>query len=233
MQKMRKLWRLDLSRMANAGLISFFIFLLVACGPPVDTDPIASVVDEPVNKITLEESSPVQGADESVAEEGYPGQMVEESTAVEGYPGQMAEESTAENAYPVGPLPLPEPTIDPQNYPPPALEESFSDFSFRFDLPLNAGDTLVTGQAPPNLSLAIVDVTFNGILGIGVSDADGRFSIGVQELLDGHRVGITFSELQPGKTHADMSEEYFPHRGEGFINIPNIGIFFDSALVES
>ena len=90
----------------------------------------------------------------------------------------------------------------------------------------------MTGQAPPDLALAIVDITFNGIvLGVGVSDSDGRFSIGVEELPDGHRVGITFAELQAGKTIADMSYEYFPHRGEGFMNLPNVGIFFDTTMI--
>jgi hypothetical protein len=92
---------------------------------------------------------------------------------------------------------------------------------------------LVTGQAPPDLALAIVDVTLNGVvLGTGVSDSNGRFSIGVQALPDGNRVGITFAELQAGKSLADMSREYFPHRGEGFMNLPNLGIFFDTVMVE-
>jgi len=92
---------------------------------------------------------------------------------------------------------------------------------------------MVSGQAPPDLAIAVVDVTYGGVvLGSGVSDADGRFVIGVQSLPDGNRVGITFAELQSGKTLAQMSQEYFPHRGEGFINIPNVGIYFDSSLVE-
>ena len=82
--------------------------------------------------------------------------------------------------------------------------------------------------------MAVVDVTLNGvILGTGVSDGDGRFSIGVQALPDGNRIGITFAELQDGKTLAEMSKEYFPHRGEEFMNLPNLGIFFETVLVES
>ena len=111
---------------------------------------------------------------------------------------------------------------------------SLRSLGFRFDLPINPGDTLITGQAPPNFPLAIVDVTFNGVvLGSGVSDADGQFSVGVQEIPDGHRIGITFAELEPGKTIADLSEEYFPYRGDGFMNLPNIGILFDTILIES
>ncbi len=143
-----------------------------------------------------------------------------------------AELPMVEEAYPVETLPLPSPTLVPGSYP--AAEEVFAEPRFRLDLPLNVQDRVVNGQAPPNLALAVVDVSSGGgVLGVGSSDADGRFSIGVSGLPDGHRVGITFSKLRPGKTHADMSREYFPHRGEGFMNIPNIGIFFDTAMVES
>ncbi len=92
---------------------------------------------------------------------------------------------------------------------------------------------MVTGQAPPNLALALVDVTFNGaLLGSGVSTADGTFSITVPELPEGHRVGVTFAELEPGLSIADMSVKYFPFRGENFMNIPNVGIMLETAIVE-
>jgi hypothetical protein len=126
------------------------------------------------------------------------------------------------------------PTLSPPSaYPPPTIEEEFEEPRFRLDLPLVANGTTVTGQALPNMPVAIVDITFNGVvLGSGVSDDNGRFNINVKPLPQGHRIGITFSELQPGKSFNDMSIEYFPHRGEGFMNLPNVGIFFDTALVE-
>ena len=164
-------------------------------------------------------------------ENGYPVQESDSPLNEAAYP-PPAEAPTAEEAYPIEPLPLPSPTLAPGSYP--IEEEVFAEPRFRFDLPLNAQDRVVNGQAPPNMALAIVDVSSGGyVLGVGVSGADGRFSIGVQELPDGNRVGVTFSELQPGKTYADMSREYFPHRGEGFMNIPNVGIFFDTAVVGS
>jgi hypothetical protein len=221
-------------RSAYAGLVALLFLLLVACGPSVAPDATGPASDQS----NSESASPLQPVEESAAEAGtaeeaYPPQAIEESAAEEGYPVQPFEEDIAEEAYPVVPLPVPSPTIDPENYPPPPPEEVFAEPRFRFDLPLNAGNTLVTGQAPPDLALAIADVTLNGaVLGTGVSDRDGRFSIGVQELPDGHRVGITFAELQAGKTLADMSREYFPHRGEGFMNLPNLGIFFDTEMVQ-
>ncbi len=104
---------------------------------------------------------------------------------------------------------------------------------FAFDAALYAGDTLVTGQSPPNLSLAISDVTFGNVpLGIGASDAAGRFSIQVSPLPEGHRIGITLSELPPGKTFEEAATELAKYRGEQFMSIPNIGVFFDTALVQ-
>lgn len=231
MSKMRTIVRRhDFQRRpALVGLIALLFLVLAACGSPVAPDSTAPVADQPNG----ENASPLQSVEESAAEEAAPLQTAEENAADEGYPVQSFEEDIAEEAYPVEPLPLPSPTIDPENYPPPPPEEVFAEPRFRFDLPLNAGNTLVTGQAPPDLALAIADVTLNGVvLGVGVSDSDGRFSISVQELPDGHRVGVTFAELQAGKTLADMSREYFPHRGEGFMNLPNLGIFFDTEMVE-
>ena len=79
----------------------------------------------------------------------------------------------------------------------------------------------------------MVDITFNGIiLGSGVSNDDGRFNVSVRPLPQGHLIGITFADLPPGKSFNDMSIELYPHRGDGFMNLPNVGIFFDTALVE-
>jgi hypothetical protein len=115
-------------------------------------------------------------------------------------------------------------------YPPPLATDKPL---FALDLPLTAGSTTVTGQAPESLPLAIVDVTFGGIiLGTGQSDEDGRFSIPVTPLPDGHRVGVTITELEDGITFEEIAEDYFQYRGEGFINVPNIGIFYDSAIVQ-
>ena len=138
--------------------------------------------------------------------------------------------NTTENAYPIVSR---EPTAQLNAYPSPLDGNEFQEPRFHIDFPQTAGNTTVTGQAPPNLSIAVVDVTFNGIvLGGGVSDDNGRFSIGVNSLQQGNRIGITFAELEAGKSFNDMAITYFPHRGEEFMNIPNVGIFFDTTIVE-
>lgn len=121
-------------------------------------------------------------------------------------------------------------TAAPAAYPP--AEETFLEPRFRFDQPVSVSATTINGQAPPNTPLAIMDVTFNGVLlGTGRSGEDGRFSIPVSGLVEGNRIGIGIGELAEGQTLNQMAEQYFPYRGEGFMNLPNVGIFFDTVLV--
>ena len=120
----------------------------------------------------------------------------------------------------------------PESYPPPAVEETFLEPRFRIDLPVTAATTTITGQAPPNLTLAVLDVTYGGApLGMGQSDANGAFSIPVSGLTAGNRIGLAIGALPEGMDIAQTAEMYFPHRGEGFQNLPNIGVFYDSTLV--
>lgn len=143
-----------------------------------------------------------------------------------GYPGP-ADESLS--AYPSeGEAALPA-----ESYPAPAAEETFLEPRFRIDQPVNAAATTITGQAPPNLTLAVLDVTYGGApLGIGRSDEAGAFSIPVSGLTAGNRIGLAIGELPAGMDIAQTAEMYFPHRGEGFQNLPNIGVFYDTTLVE-
>jgi hypothetical protein len=145
-------------------------------------------------------------------------------TTSEGYPPANNE---SVGYPPIGPT-----TSDNESvaYPPPvALDKPL----FQLDLPLKVGATTVSGQSPESLPLAIVDVTFGGvILGTGQSDEDGRFSIPVTPLPDGHRIGVTITEFEAGITFEEIAEQYFPYRGEGFMNVPNLGIFYDSAITE-
>ena len=146
--------------------------------------------------------------------------------AGEGYPAPDA-------AAPVDPYPgsqSPAPTPEPAAYPP--AEEVFQEPRFRIDQPVSAGATEITGQAPPDTALAIIDITFNGaVLGSGRSDANGLFTIPVTGLVEGNRIGVGIGELAANQTIEQMAEFYFPYRGEGFMNIPNVGIYFDTALV--
>jgi hypothetical protein len=193
------------------------LLLLVACGaatPPAAPAAFATT--------TLESGQPPLAGATSLP------------PAVEGYPPPAAAPETPAG-YPAAGEAVPtQPTLEPGSYPPSQAAEPFKEPRFRFDQPLQANATTVTGQAPPDVALAIADITFNGaILGSGRSDADGRFSIPVSPLADGHRIGVTVAELRPGQTISDMSAEYYPYRGDGFMNLPNLGVFFETALVGS
>jgi hypothetical protein len=191
------------------------LLMAAACGPVAPAAPTAGAGAQS----TSDTAVPAEPASGDTADTAYP------------VPQSPVSADAAGEAYPVATLVLPTATPFPDVYPPPA--ETFEEPRFQFDLPLRAGATEVSGQAPPGLTLAIVDVTFNGeLLGSGVTKADGTFSINTQELPDGHRVGVTFGELEPGLTIADMSIKYFPHRGDNFMNIPNVGIMLETALVE-
>lgn len=121
-----------------------------------------------------------------------------------------------------------------EGYPPPSEVPIATDgvrFSFASDT--KAGDTVVRGTAPPNLSIAILDVTLNGVvLGQGVSDANGNFEIAVSPLPASRRIGIAFASLENGLTLGEMGEKYYPYRGDGFMNLPNVGLFMETMMIE-
>ena len=140
----------------------------------------------------------------------------------------------APNVASVDPYPAEgEAALPAESYPPPAVEETFLEPRFRIDQPVTAATTTLTGQAPPNLTLAVLDVTYGGApLGIGESDANGAFAISVSGLTVGNRIGLAIGALPNGMDIAQTAETYFPHRGEGFQNLPNIGVFYDTTLVQ-
>lgn len=147
----------------------------------------------------------------------------------EAYPPPAAVEAV--EPYPGGEEVAAPPVTAPESYPP--AEEVFREPRFRLDTPITAATTIITGQAPPDTALAIMDVTFNGgLLGTGRSDSSGLFSIPVSGLVAGNRIGIAIGELSEGQSLNELAERYFPHRGEGFMNLPNVGIFYDTVLVE-
>jgi hypothetical protein len=177
--------------------------LIVACGP-VDVNPT------PQTSSTTEAQEPaVSNADSAypvatrvVDNSGYPAQPTAVSQVGDGYPGSEV---------------APDPNIP----------------TFQFDLPLTANMTTVTGKTPPNLSIVLVDVTFAGtILGSTVSDAQGNFAFEVPSLPEGHRVGLTFNSAEEGESIQQKADELFPYRGEEFMNIPSVGIFFETTMVQ-
>lgn len=184
------------------------LLLLAACGP--DTRQVVATVAP-----TLESGPTAEALLPTVppaGDEAYPPPT----------PAVPAEAYPSDQAAP--------PTIAPEAYPPAA--ETFQEPRFRIDQPVAASATTITGQAPPGTALAVMDVTYNGaLLGTGRSDESGRFTIPVSGLVAGNRIGLAIGELAEGQTLNQMAEQYYPYRGEGFMNLPNVGIFFDTLLV--
>ncbi len=179
---------------------------LAACGPSAaeTTLPTAAPV-EPAALTTLDSAALATPA--TPAGEAYPPAV--DAQPAEAYPAAVEE-----------------------SYPAPVAEE-FKEPRFRIDQPVSATATTITGQAPPDVALAVLDVTYNGaLLGTGRSDANGAFSIPISGLIEGNRIGLAIGELTEGQTLNQMAELYYPHRGEGFMNLPNVGIFFDTTLVQ-
>ncbi len=189
---------------------------LAACSTDADSPTAEPATVAPPANPTTDESG-------SSAETGYPPPTPSIQEPV------LAEDGS----YPVATQPvMPEPTPLPENYPADSAE-TFLEPRFQFDLPVSAADTTISGQAPPGLAIVIADVTFNGAtLGSGVVDENGRFEIGVSGLNQGNRIGVTFGELEEGLDLAAMAEKYFPYRGDNFSNIPNVGIFYETTIVE-
>lgn len=206
------------------GLLTAVLLLLIvgvmsACGAAVPT-PATNETETNENDSSVAAPA-VMSEEGDGAEEAYPA-----ATAV------LNDTGAAEEAYPPAEAAPPTETPLPESYPA-AADEVFLEPRFQFDGPLTAGSTEVSGQAPPGLPVAIADITYNGtVLGTGVSDENGRFTIPVTPLIAGNRVGITFSQIPAGRTINEMSEEYYPYRGENFSNVPNVGIFFETALVQ-
>ena len=187
----------------------------VACGPVATTPTPAS--EAPTGGLATTEVTTV-APDASL--ESYPPPPAGDIPAVEPYPGS-------------GQMFIPPTFTPPSSYPPgPAAEETFQEPRFRFDQPVSVSAAAITGQAPPNTPLAVLDITYNGtLLGTGNSDDSGRFSIPVSGMIEGNRIGLMVGELAEGQTLEQMAEFYFPYRGEGFMNLPNLGIFFDTTIV--
>ncbi|HNT74107.1 MAG TPA: hypothetical protein PKH77_03695 [Anaerolineae bacterium] len=107
---------------------------------------------------------------------------------------------------------------------------------FRINEPLTAGTTQVSGQGPANTPIVIVDVTMSALpLGSAIISPDGTFVIDlVDPLILNHRIGIAAGMV--GGTPEPSTEAYIeslkPYRGDGFMNVPYIGVVFASALVE-
>lgn len=200
--------RMKPNLMIILGALVASVLLLAACGSGANqaTATLAPALEGAATTAAVVPTAPPAG-------EAYPPPATQAAPA-EAYPSDQA---------------VP-PTVAPEAYPPPA--ETFQEPRFRIDQPVAANATTITGQAPPGTSLAVMDVTYNGaLLGTGRSDDSGRFTIPVSGLVGGNRIGLAVGELAAGQTLNQMAEQYYPYRGEGFMNLPNVGIFFDTVLV--
>ncbi|MGH2537432.1 MAG: hypothetical protein ACRDHL_08575 [Candidatus Promineifilaceae bacterium] len=112
---------------------------------------------------------------------------------------------------------------EPAAYPPPS---EASGTLLAFDRPIEASDIEVSGVGPPGLIVYVVNSTFMGEeLGSGVVGDDGTFSIQVAPLPAGIRIGLS-ADLE-----ASGIDESEVRPGEGAIQVPQVGNFFDSVVL--
>jgi len=102
---------------------------------------------------------------------------------------------------------------------------------FKLDIPLIEGMTRVTGQGPKGVLLHVVDITAGGeIIGRGTIGDDNRFEIKLTvPLKAGRKIGIELGTARESGTWLALWEL----RGENAEAIPQIGYFFDTAIVET
>jgi hypothetical protein len=117
--------------------------------------------------------------------------------------------------------PPPQPTIMPADSYPPADEET--GIPFTLDKPIAVGAESVSGVGPPGLTVYIMNVTFMGEqMGTAVVDDNGRFSVPVEPIQAGIRIGLTADVTSIGLTGEDIQP------GDGAIQIPQVGYYYDS-----
>jgi hypothetical protein len=117
--------------------------------------------------------------------------------------------------------PPPQPTVMPDDSYPAASEET--GIPFTLDKPIVVGAESVSGVGPPGLTVYIMNVTFMGEqMGTAVVGDDGRFSVPVEPVQPGVRIGLTADVTSIGLTEDDMQP------GDGEIAIPQVGYYYDS-----
>lgn len=192
------------------------VVLLTACGPAPTAQPSTPEADE--ETVTGEATATLAPEPQETeppavaAEEGYPAAPTTDPNAA--YPEPETSEASA--------------------YPPPATEGATGGpLGPVFELePAQAGDTTVSGVGPVDVQIAIANVTFAGeMLGTGRSDEEGNFSISVEPLTEGHRIGVSIIPQDASSTAQDVAQEYFAYRGDDYMNLPNVGVFFDTITV--
>ncbi len=109
--------------------------------------------------------------------------------------------------------------------------------AFEIEGPLLVGASQVRGKGPYNVSIVIVDVTLAAKpLGSGVISPDGTFTIDLVEgLIINRRIGI-MAGMTEGVTPVPSTEAHIENlkqfQGDGYQNLPYIGIILASRMVE-
>lgn len=117
-------------------------------------------------------------------------------------------------------------------YPAPQSSGSSGVTPFRLNKPLQEGSDHITGTGPAGVPIIIADVTFMGtIIGDGKIGRDGIFSIQVAPLEKSHRIGVTLGDLK-GTSWSVQDFNQSAYFGDESLLIPNVGFFYDTALVE-
>lgn len=95
-----------------------------------------------------------------------------------------------------------------------------------FDRPINPNQTIITGVGPAGLRITILNITFLGEeLGSGVIENNGTFSLNVNPVPAGVRIGLTADLAASEMTDDDVRP------GEGEMSTPRVGYFFDSVVI--
>ncbi len=129
----------------------------------------------------------------------------------------------------------PRPTSSPLLSPDSPIEtpvESPAVVPFCLDKPLSEGDTKIRGTGPAGVPVVLVDVTRMGaLLGSGEINDAGTFSIVVPQLEASHRIGLSVGNLSEMEWDREM---FYPegYRCDNPMQVPQVGFFYDSALVE-
>lgn len=151
---------------------------------------------------------------------------VEPTSEISEPANQPAAGQNEEEGYPVWePRDLPE-----AGYP---VEEVTPEFpqgpDFSIDLPVEAGDTIVTGTGPADVPIILVNVSEVGtLLGETVITKDGTFAFELENPLEsGNSIGIQLGDLEG----TDFDPNDFVY-SETYYSRPLVGILFDMAFIQ-
>jgi hypothetical protein len=89
----------------------------------------------------------------------------------------------------------------------------------------------VHGTGPAGVPIFIADITFMGEpLGTGTIGPDGKFTVSVKPLPDGHRIGLALGVLTgtQWKPEDFYLQEYY---GPDAMQFPQVGFFHDTVMV--